>query len=554
MGEVYEAYDPHLKRSVAVKLLGQKAPEDTRRFVREAQAQAAQSHPDICPVYEAGETAGRPYIVMKLVDGSPLDEATAGWSLESKLKIMRRIAEAIHSAHRTGLVHRDLKPGNILVEQTADGEAKPYILDFGLVYSPAETSLDADGEILGTPAYMAPEQVRGDRHALDRRTDVYALGATLYHLLAGAPPFPGRAATTRATLRAIVAAEPPPLRPLGVPADVDAVVMKCLEKEPDRRYTSARALAEDLGRYLDDVPVAARPHSGWFRFIKWGRRNRSLLRLGTVLGVLLLAALTWAGFTSWQARERERLARLFTEQIEEMEALARFSHMAPLHDVRRDRALVRQRMAALRDEMEGPRARAAGHYALGRGFLALEDPKAAYHELEAAWKAGYREPEAGTALALALSGLYREGLAAAELLGDWESRRRRLRQLDERFGDPARSFLTQGSYGETSTPASQLYITALTPFHSGRFEAALAVLARSEGRWAWSYELDTLEGDVRRSLAIRLHVEGDPAGAPAGSSSVLSRPTTAPHLSHPAILKSRARPRKWRHFMRRGIC
>lgn len=514
MGEVYEAYDPHLKRSVAVKFLGRGSPEDVHLFLREARAQAAQNHPDICPVYEAGETAGKPYIVMKLVEGVPLDEATHDWTLEKKLGILRRIAEAVHAAHRTGLIHRDLKPGNLLVEQTAEGEAKPYVLDFGLACPVTAGGVTADAEAIGTPAYMAPEQVQGDPHALDRRTDVYALGATLYHLLAGWPPFAQIGTTTlEAALRAIATAEPPPLRPLGVPADVEAIVFKCLEKEPERRYRSAQALAEDLGRYLDDVPVEARAHSDWFRFWKWTRRNRTLVRVGGVLGGLLFAALLWAGVTSWQARERERQVRRYTEQVEQMEALARYSHMAPLHDVRPDRELVRGRMAALRAEMEGSSARAAGHYALGRGFLALEEPEAAYSELKIAWEAGYQEPAVQAALALALSGLYRDGLAAAELLNDWESRQQRLRLLEERYGAPARAFLAQSAAGEVSTPASQPHLAALAEFHSGRFEQALALLARPSGRWAWSYELDALEGDIRRSLAIRLHVEGDALAA-----------------------------------------
>ncbi len=506
MGQVYEAYDPRLKRSVAVKLLSRGTPEDVRRFVREAQAQAAQTHPDICPVHEAGETGGTPYIVMRLIEGVPLDEATAEWPLESKLRILCRIAEAVHAAHRTGLVHRDLKPGNLLVEPSEDGEPKPWVLDFGLARSVADGTVTADGQALGTPGYMAPEQARGEGRALDRRTDVYALGATLYHLLAGEPPFcgPGLAA-----LQAVVTQDPRPLRPFGVPADVEAVVFKCLEKEPEHRYRSARALAEDLRRYLDDVPVTARPVSSWYRFRKWGRRNKALLRLSTVFTALLLAALVWGSVTAWKARERERLARRFTEQVEEMEALARYSHMAPLHDLRDDRELLQRRMAALREEMEKSGARAAGHYALGRGFLALEAPEAAYRELEAAWQAGYREPEVAAALALALSALYRDGLAAAELLGDWESRERRLLQLEESYGGPARSFLAQSSEGETPASMSQPYLAALLPFHAGRFEEALALLVDSEGRRPWSYELDALEGDIRRSLAIRHHAEDE---------------------------------------------
>ena len=541
MGQVFEAYDPHLKRTVAVKLLLNGTVIDVHRFVREAQAQAAQTHPDICPVYEAGEQDGTPYIVMKRIDGLPLDQATAGMPLERKLELLRRIADAVHAAHRTGLVHRDLKPGNILVEQVTDGEDKPYVLDFGLARSIADGAVTVDGEALGTPAYMAPEQLRGAGHAIDRRADIYALGATLYHLLAATPPFPD---SGFAALQAIAERDPQPLSPLGVPRDVEAIVFKCLEKEPERRYRSAHALAADLGRYLDDVPVEARPHSGWYRLQKWTRRNTTLVRISALFAVLLLAALTWGAVTAWQAHDRERLARRFTEQVKEMEALARYSHMAPLHDIRPDRERLRQRMDRIREEMKrrGVGAVAAGHYALGRGFLALEKPDEAYRNLLRAWDAGYREPEVAAALARTLSALYRNGLATAELLSDWESRQRRLDQLDRRYGEPTRVFLSQSSGGGAPAAAAQPFLAALVPFHNGRFEQALEILASSAGRRSWSYELDALEGDIRRSRAIQRHAESDRAGARAELEYALAAYDRAAAIapSNPAIARARA--------------
>src|SRR6267378_1260153 len=182
MGKVYKAFDRKLMRAVALKFLrgGDAAVE--RKFLREAQAQARVDHPHVCRVYEVGRLADRPYIAMQYVSGKTLRDAVAELLFEEKLALMRDVAEAVHAAHQTGLVHRDIKPQNILVERGADGP-RPFINDYGLardVQSPGET---ADGTVLGTPQYMAPEQANGDLHALDARTDVYGLGATLYEVL-----------------------------------------------------------------------------------------------------------------------------------------------------------------------------------------------------------------------------------------------------------------------------------------------------------------------------------------------------------------------------------
>lgn len=518
MGQVYEVYDPRLRRRVALKVLraggAGRYGSGAERFVREGRAQAAVRHPGVCPVFEVGEAEGSPYIVMQLVDGVCLDEAARGLPLERILLLLQQVAEAVHAAHRTGLIHRDLKPANVLVETSAEGPLRPFVLDFGLART-AEGGLTLEGDQLGTPHYMAPEQVRGETERIDRRTDVFALGATLYRLLAGRPPFPGEGT---GAMVACLEEEPAPLRPFGVPVEVEAVVFKCLEKDPERRYGSARALAEDLGRYLDGRPVEARPAGRLYRLGKLLRRHRPLVAVAAVSAALLLGALLWAAAAQIRAGQRERLAREFTEQVEELEAEVRYSHLSPLHDVGPDRERLRRRMEAIRHRMDeaGGLARGVGLYSLGRGHLALEELDEAHERLTAAWDAGYRRQEAAVALALTFSALYREELGALEVMGDWDGRRRQLQELDETFGAPARFFLERSRLPGEAGPGTlepalseAPLVEALLLFHGDRYEEALETLAQAAPALAWEYEVPRLEGDLRRTWAVKLSAAGD---------------------------------------------
>jgi eukaryotic-like serine/threonine-protein kinase len=273
MGVVYKAWHQRLSRAVALKMLlaGPYArPQELERFLREAEAVAGVRHANIVQVYDVGDLDGRPYFTMELVEGGSLARKLAGTPQPAKeaAALVATIAEATHVAHESGIIHRDLKPGNILL--TADGT--PKITDFGLARRLEERGgLTLSGAAVGTPSYMAPEQARGQKEAIKPGVDVYALGAILYEMLTGRPPF--RAETATATLQQVVADDPAPPARLNprVPRDLETICLKCLRKEPPRRYASALALADDLRRFERGEPITARP-AGWLeRAAKWAQ-------------------------------------------------------------------------------------------------------------------------------------------------------------------------------------------------------------------------------------------------------------------------------------------
>ncbi len=305
MGTVYKAFDPSLDRWVALKFLHRNDASHTDRFLREARAQARVSHPNVCQIHEVGEAEGRPYIAMQYIDGRSLGELCEELTREDKARLIRDVAHAVHTAHRTGLVHRDLKPGNILLTRGEGGEIHPYVVDFGLAVAQDEVSLSRTGMISGTPAYISPEQAQGQ--PIDRRTDVYSLGIVLYELLAGAPPFTG--GNLARILVQLVQEDAKPLRQVdpAIPEDLETIVAKCLEKDPSRRYGSARELAEDLDRFLDGEPIRARP-AGWaYRAGKRLRKNRALAAV-SVAAVLALLGLGLLSLRAAMAGPRARRA------------------------------------------------------------------------------------------------------------------------------------------------------------------------------------------------------------------------------------------------------
>jgi tetratricopeptide (TPR) repeat protein len=495
MGEVYKAFDPALQRFVAVKILRSADPETVERFMREARAQARLDHPNICQVHEVGEVEGTPYISMQFIDGQTLDRAAGAMTLEHKVHVAQTVAEALHAAHRVGLIHRDIKPSNIMVERGGDGEWKPYVVDFGLVRDPEAEGLTLTGEVMGTPSYMAPEQARGQLERLDRRTDVYSLGCVLYELLAGLPPFV--APSGMDVLVKMLGEDPEPLRRHHphVPHDLETITMKCLEKDPARRYDSARALAEDLGRFLDGDPIEARRASPFYRLAKRVRKHRVASALVALATVAVVVSATIAGTTLMRARGQAAAARRFGEEIKEIEGLVRTAAMLPLHDTSRELAMVQERLRGIRRQARELGAAATGpaEYALGRGALAMRRYGEARAHLEAAWRLGYREPEVAYALGLTFGNLYQRALEDAQRIALPELREARERQAEATFRAPALAYLKRAHGAVAETPD---YPQGLIAFYEGRWSEALADARRAFAAAPWLYEAEKLAGDV----------------------------------------------------------
>ena len=292
-GVVFRARQKSLNRNVALKVigLGQWAtPAHLKRFRLEAEAAASLDHPYIVPIYEVGEQDGQCYFSMKFIEGGQLDEVVKHTpiSIRQAAELMAKVARTVHYAHEHGILHRDIKPGNILLD--AKGEA--HLTDFGLArLVESESTVTRTLEVLGTPSYMAPEQAAGDNAKLTRATDVYGLGAVLYQLLTGHPPFAG--GTTYETIKLLLETEPrqPRLWNPKIDRDLSTICLKCLGKDPQRRYSSALALAEDLERWLKHEPIRARRTGVLTRGKKWVRRNPTTAVL-TALLVALLAAIS----------------------------------------------------------------------------------------------------------------------------------------------------------------------------------------------------------------------------------------------------------------------
>jgi serine/threonine protein kinase len=294
MGVVYKARQVGLGRLVALKMIrasGHAGPEEVARFRREAQAIARLHHPSIVQIYEVGESAGQPFFSLEFVDGGSLDQKLKGTPIPPlrAAELAEMLARAVHAAHLCGVVHRDLKPANVLM--AGDGTLK--VTDFGLAKRPdASGPQTTSGAIMGTPSYMAPEQAAGKTKEIGPAADVYALGAILYELLTGRPPF--KAVTPLDTVLQVISEEPVPpsrLQP-NVPRDVETICLKCLEKDRGARYASALELAEDLIRFRQGEPIQGRRASAWARSRKWVTRHPALTTLVASIS-LQLVVFSW---------------------------------------------------------------------------------------------------------------------------------------------------------------------------------------------------------------------------------------------------------------------
>jgi tRNA A-37 threonylcarbamoyl transferase component Bud32 len=510
MGAVYKARDRRLRRIVALKFIRGGDDRLTQRFMQEARAQSRIDHPGVCKVLEVGDVEGKFYIAMQFVDGLSLQQVKLELSLPEKVSIIKEAAEALHAAHDLGIIHRDIKPANIMVERQMDGAYHPVIMDFGLARDTNDgQGMTESGTVMGTAAFMSPEQARGNAKSLDRRSDVYSLGATLFDLIAGRPPFV--ADSMADTLLKVMLEEPPTLRQLApeAPEALDVIVGKCLNKEANQRYASAGALAEDLSRFLGNRRIVGKRLS-LYRRLRWRAQNNKPAAIG-VLG-LCLALLTLFVYgirtrvqtlaRERQARQQAELAQRLGQEIKDMEWMLRSARQLPLHDLNREKRIMRSRMRALQTELQGygELGRSLGYYALGRGHMALHEYTDALEQLYQAKAAGNDGPEVQYALGFVLGKHYEQAMAEARLAGGGEWAKKQLKDIEPKYLAPAIAAL-QSSRGVKLDAAA--YLEGLIAYYRGDYDIATKRAEEALQAAPWLYEGHKLVGDVHLQRGLR---------------------------------------------------
>ncbi len=443
-GIVYRARDTELDRIVAVKLPrlgGFPSPEDVDRFLREARSAARLRHPGIVAVHEVGRIEGQLYLVYDYVAGVTLAErlGSGGLSCSRAAELAACVAESLDHAHRLGVIHRDIKPSNILL----DDEGRPYIADFGLAKRDAgEATLTLEGQVLGTPAYMSPEQARGDAHKVDPRSDVYGLGIVLYEALTGVLPFRGRG---RMLLAQVLEEDPRPPRRLNdtIPRDLETVCLKAIAKDPGDRYPSAAAFAADLRRHLEGRPVLARPLGPFAKL--WRRCRRKPAMAALVATIALVGSLGFAGVI-WQwrraeahlalaERERRRVVSTLGQAHETVNALSWLAMERPLPVTEEDRTrLDRDLLNKVIPHYQDFAAHFRGHPDF-RTHLAQAGTRLA--GLATRWGTQERALEAWQEAATAWEAVVREGPSVLPQRFQWANALSNIGKIHRQAGRPA---------------------------------------------------------------------------------------------------------------------
>ena len=515
MARVYRARDRKLNRLVALKFIREEYQTQARLLTLEAQLQASLDHEHIVKVYETGVFEGLPFIAMQLVQGETLDRVATD-DLRTRVGLLVQVALALDAAHRQGMVHRDLKPSNIMVE-SVDGRLKPYLMDFGLARLTNVAGQSRATSIVGTLAYMSPEQAEGNR-PLDIRTDVHGLGTLLYEFLSGHPPFmPEPTAPHVDIIRRLLEeeAKPPSQSHPGVPRDLEIITLRCLEKQPERRYPSAAAVAEDLTRWLEGLPIKARRASlleRHFKAILRLRKNRQAWQTTQAAGVAILVLLLLGAWALWRARQRAEFVAQMGMTLIRLEEIVQASEMGPLHDTRSDRRRVAELLEQVRAEAThyGSSTQAPLAYALGRFHLALHDYEDALEDLQDAWDRGFRNPEAAEGLGTALGEVYRLRRQALEQIKDPDRRKSQEARLQKTLQEPALAYLSQAQGGGAEDRA---YRAVLADAFAGRHQAVLQRTEHLLKEAPLGYRYLKLRASAEMGLANLAIDKGDHAAA-----------------------------------------
>jgi tetratricopeptide (TPR) repeat protein/tRNA A-37 threonylcarbamoyl transferase component Bud32 len=519
-GRVMAARDRRLDRSVAIKLLHQRGGSLEARFRREALVTARLPHPSIVPIYEVGQfPGGELFYAMKLISGSSLrDVIAAAGSLDDRIALLPHViaaADAIAYAHSRNIIHRDLKPANIMVG--AFGET--VVIDWGLAKALQDPDVEAEhpsalhdsaeltsaGAVVGTPAYMPPEQAQGS--AVDARADVYSLGAILYHTLSGRPPYRG---DSDSVIEQVRSGPPPALEKIepGTPSELAAIVRNAMQRAPEQRYPSAREMVDDLRRFQTGQLVRAHRYSPLVLGRRWMTRHPRFMTL-VLLGVLVAGAAGLVGRERKAAAARLRLAADLSAQVEREKARLDVDYRSPLHDTRPTIAAVKEHMRGIEAELSTGRDsdRALGLYALARVHMTLREFPAARQELEAAMRLSDHPAEVQAALGRTMAELYGEALHDLETLPP-PLRAQRAKALQQSLRDPALQLLKR--------EASSALVRGIIALFEERFDEALVLARQAAVEDPTGYEGLLLQGDVEIARTIKEKLSGHRAEALAG--------------------------------------
>ncbi|MCP4153807.1 MAG: protein kinase, partial [bacterium] len=505
MGEVYKAYDPHLKRHIALKILHCEKPQVVERFLREARIQAQIDHRHVCKVYESGESEGHPYIAMQFIDGKSLADLNDELSLEEIIRIIKEVALGLHAAHRKGLVHRDVKPSNIMITQTEEGSWKPFIMDFGIAREQEAPALTSTGMVVGTPFYISPEHAMGKLKNLDRRCDVYSLGVTLYEVLGGRVPFQGTNPVN--VLMKVIQEDPEPVRKLNprIPVDLETIVMKCMEKDANRRYGSAKELAEELRMYLDGDPIKARPATIIYRLKRKIIKHKLPVAVIAVASIIIMILTGLWLQTIWEASRRAVIVQQMNRETEKIESIIRYSRLVPLHDISREKNTIKEHIQRIEERITsgGELEFGPGHYAMGLGYMALQEYAEAEEHLNNAWQSGYQIPEVALELGRCLGELYFRESEKADRIENKELKENRRKRIEQVYREPAVRFLRIGAQIQDEYKE---YIEALIAFYEKKYPIALQILQSvvkdTLEKSPWLYEARILEGNILLTMAM----------------------------------------------------
>ncbi|KAF0211852.1 MAG: hypothetical protein FD167_5333, partial [bacterium] len=407
-------------------------------------------------------------------------------------------------------------PSNIMVEKTQDGRLQPCVLDFGLVKEVASKGITVTGEILGTPCYMAPEQAKGRTDNLDRRTDVYALGATLYEIFTDRPPFEG--SNPMEVLSQVLKAEPIPIKKIdpSIPQDIDTIVLKCLEKEPQRRYDSAKALADDLRRYLDGASIKAKPVTWYYKIWQRAKEHKTAVASLSAAVLVIIVSLGFGLWTTWRSAQQERLAQelgqKFGQKVKEIETIMQVASLLPLHNVQREKLLVQEKMEDIRRQMRkvGKAGIGSGNYALGQGYLTLGNYFKAREHTELALNNGYDTPEAKYALGQIMGALYQKALEETSQITNPDIRKSREREIEKEYRNPALEYLRKS---KSLVAVSPSYVEGLIAFYEKKYNEALEKSQQAFEQTPALYEAKKLEADIYLQIGSDKQEIGDYKGA-----------------------------------------